>query len=214
MMKKRSNKGFTLVEMLVVIGIIGLLMGVLMTGFSYAQTLAWQAQSQELVSNVATALGLYIQKEGSWPEEFLRSNGNVNNEVCKVLQQANLLDVTTISKFNDDGTVEVNQNSPERFGLFSPWGRRIIRKNPKTNASIGSLCPISEANKHILQFRLDVNLDGKIDSTDSTLGVIPGEGIKIRASAIVWSCGPLGKADGSWGAKSLQDNRQSWTGGQ
>jgi prepilin-type N-terminal cleavage/methylation domain-containing protein len=208
-MKRESNRGFTLVEMLVVIGIIGLLASVLTTGFGFAQTLAWQTQSQELVSNIATALGLYIQKEGSWPEEILRSNGNVNNEVCKVLQEAKLLDLTTVKS---DGTI--NQNSPERFGLFSPWGKRIIRKSPKLTASLGSLCSMTEANKHMIQFRVDMDLDGKIDSNDAALGVIPGNGAPIRASAIVWSCGPHGKADGQWGARNAQDNRQSWSAGQ
>jgi len=208
-MKSESNKGFTLVEMLVVIGIIGLLIGVLTTGFSYAQTLAWQARSQELASNVAVALGTYLLNEKSWPDEILRSNGVVNNEVCKVLQEADLLDVTTVKS---DGTI--NQNSPERFGLFSPWGQRNIRKKPMMTASLGALPADAELQRHMLQFRVDGNLDGKIDSSDASLGTIPGNGATIRATAIVWSCGPQGKADGETGAKNPQDNRQTWTSGQ
>lgn len=213
-MKQRSKKGFTLIELLVVIAIIGLLMGVLAKAFEYAQTLAWQARSQELVSNVATSLGIYIQRNGSWPDEILsNSGGEVNNEVCKVLQQADLLDVTTIAKFKDDGSPpDINQNSPERFGLFSPWGQRLIRKNPTMKATLGVVPP--EFKKHILQFRVDVNLDGKIDSEDGQPGTLPEEGKAIRASVIVWSCGPLGKADGTWGAEKAQDNRQSWGAGR
>jgi prepilin-type N-terminal cleavage/methylation domain-containing protein len=211
-MKRASNKGFTLVEMLVVIGIIGLLIGVLTTGFSYAQTLAWQTRSQELVSNVATAMGTYLLNERSWPDEFLRSNGNVNNEVCKVLQEASLLDVTTVTVEDNKppGTKkgDINPNSPERFGLFSPWGQRLIRRAPEADK-----LP-EEWKKHILQFRVDVDLDGKIDSNDAELGPIPGNGDPIRASVIVWSCGPQGKADGKTGAKNSQDNRQSWSGSQ
>ncbi len=206
-MKKRSDRGFTLAEMLVVIGIIGILIAVMAGGFTIVQTLAWKTRSQELVSNVATALSIYIQKEGSWPDEFLRSKGNVNNEVCKVLQEAKLLDVTTVKS---DGTI--NQNSPERLGLFSPWGQRIIRKNPKLTASLGALPSNVELQKHILQFRVDLNLDGKIDQNDATLGTIPGKGTTIRASAIVWSCGPSGKADGETGARNPQENSQSWSG--
>lgn len=206
-MKKRSDRGFTLAEMLVVIGIIGILIAVMAGGFTIVQALAWKTRSQELVSNVATALSIYIQKEGSWPDEILRSKGNVNNEVCKVLQEAKLLDLTTVKS---DGTI--NQNSPERFGLFSPWGQRIIRKTPKLTASLGALPANTELQKHILQFRVDVDLDGKIDQNDATLGTIPGRGTAIRASAIVWSCGPSGKADGETGAQSSQDNSQSWSG--
>ncbi|MEI6645358.1 MAG: type II secretion system protein [bacterium] len=210
-MKKRLQRGFTLVEMLVVMGIVGVLIAMLTGAFKYVQNTAWQSRSQELVSNVATALSIYIQREGTWPDEVLNSGGVVNNEVCKVLKQAKLLDVSTVN-ITAAGIVTINQNSPERFGLFSPWGQRMIRGIPKTTASLGSL-PSADLLKHILQFRVDINLDGKIDSSDSQLGAIPGVGSVIRASAIVWSCGPNGKADGSTGAKKASENRQSWVGG-
>jgi prepilin-type N-terminal cleavage/methylation domain-containing protein len=212
-MKKQFERGFTMVEMLVVIAIITILMSALVGGFFGVQTLAWQSRSQELVSNVSTALNLYIQRERSWPDEILNSNGNVNNEVCKVLQAAKLLDVTTV-KFDADGVAQINQNSPERFGLFSPWGQRIIRKSPTMSATLGTLPSDPQLIKHMLQFRVDINLDGKIDVNDGKLGTIPGDGATIRASAIVWSCGPQGKAEGNWGAKRPQDNRQSWGAGK
>ena len=209
-MKTRSNKGFTLVEMLVVMGLIGLLVAMMTGALQYVQTTARQHQAQELVSNVATALTIYISREGVWPKEILESGGVVDNEVCKVLQQAKLLDVTTVKS---DGSI--NQNSPERFGLFSPWGQRMIKLNPKLTASLGSLPANTALRKHMLQFRVDINLDGKIDSSDGQLGALPGEGGSIiRASAMVWACGPNGKEDGSTGAKNPRENRQSWGGGR
>lgn len=207
-MKKRANKGFTLVEMLVVMGLIGLLIAMMTGGLQYVQTTARQAQAQELVSNVATALTLYIQREGSWPDAVVTTSGGVvNNEVCKVLQQARLLDVTTALA---DG--KINQDSPDRFGLLSPWGQRMVRSMPKERTDFGS-APPEKLKRHMLQFRVDTNLDGKIDGGDS-MGAIPGEdGSVIRASAIVWSCGPKGKDDSSTGAKNPRENRQSWVGG-
>ena len=206
-MKTRANKGFTLVEMLVVMGLIGLLVAMMTGALKYAQNVAWQARAQELVSNVATALTIYISREGVWPKEILESGGVVDNEVCKVLQQAKLLDVTTVKS---DGNI--NQNSPERFGLLSPWGQRLLRRNPKMTASAGALPADSLLRRHMLQFRVDINYDGKIDSSDATLGSIPGRGGVIRASAIVWACGPNGKDDGSTGAQHERENRQSWGG--
>ncbi len=206
-MKTRSKRGFTLVEMLVVMGLIGLLVAMMTGALKYAQNVAWQARAQELVSNVATALTIYIQREGTWPAEILNSGGVVNNQVCKVLQQARLLDVTTVKS---DGSI--NQNSPERFGLLSPWGQRLLRRSPKTTASLGGLPSDARLLSHMLQFRVDIDLDGKIDSSDGQLGSIPGNGSVIRASAIVWACGPNGKDDGSTGAKNERENRQSWGG--
>jgi prepilin-type N-terminal cleavage/methylation domain-containing protein len=208
-MKKRANRGFTLVEMLVVIGLIGLLVSLMVGGLKVVQTLAVQTQAQELVSNVSTALSLYIAKEGTWPDEILQSGGVVNNAVCKVLQQAELLDVTTVKA---DGTI--NQNSKDRFGMLSPWGQREVRKRPLLTASLGALPSDSQLVKHLLQFRVDIDLDGKIDSSDTQLGALPAEATVIRASAIVWSCGPQGKAEGSTGARKRTDDRQSWGGGK
>jgi prepilin-type N-terminal cleavage/methylation domain-containing protein len=208
-MKKRSNKGFTLVEMLVVMGLIGLLVAMMTGGLTFVQNTAWQSRAQELVTNVSTALTIYISREGVWPKEILESGGVVNNEVCKVLQQARLLDVTTVKA---DGSI--NQNSPERFGLLSPWGQRMVKRNPKMTASLGSLPPDATLRKHMLQLRVDINLDGKIDSSDGQLGTLPGEGSIIRASAMVWACGPNGKDDGNTGAKNPRENRQSWGGGR
>ena len=204
---KRLQRGFTLVEMLVVMGLIGLLVAMMTGALQYVQTTARQAQAQELVSNVATALTIYLQREGSWPPEVLNSGGVMNNDVCKVLQQSKLLDVTTVKS---DGNI--NQNSPERFGLLSPWGQRMVRRNPTMTASPGALPQDALLKRHMVQFRVDINLDGKIDSSDSLLGAIPGQGSVIRASAIVWTCGPNGKADGGTGAQHERENRQSWGG--
>jgi prepilin-type N-terminal cleavage/methylation domain-containing protein len=206
-MNTRENKGFTLVEMLVVMGLIGLLVAMMTGGLQYVQNTAWQSRSQALVSNVATALTIYIQREGVWPAEILSSGGIVNNQVCKVLQQARLLDVTTVTSAG-----AINQNSPERFGLFSPWGQRMVKRIPKTTASLGAVPPDAALCRHMLQFRVDVNLDGKIDSSDAQLGSIPGAGSVIRASAMVWACGPNGKEDGNTGAANPRENRQSWGG--
>jgi len=216
-MKKPSESGFTLVEMLVVVAIIGLLMGVMAGGYSVVLNLAWQARSQELVSNVATALNIYIQREGSWPDKLLESKGQVNNEVCKILQEAKLLDVTTVANADQkDGTKkgEIDKKSLQRFGLFSPWGQRLIRGAPDKGATLGTV-PV-EFEKHIVQFRVDLNLDGKIDSEDNMVGAgkSPSDEASIRASAIVWTCGPKGKDSGEYGARRLQDNRQSWGAGK
>jgi len=204
-MKTRANRGFTLVEMLVVIGLIGLLIAMMTGSLKYVQNIAWQARSQELVSNVATALTLYIQREGSWPLTITDSGGVVNNEVCKVLQQAKLLDVTTVKA---DG--KINPDSPERFGLLSPWGQRLVKR------ITGDSLP-EDLKRHMLMFCVDENLDGKIDSNEAPPEGIPGQkkenGAVIRASAIVWSCGPNGKATGEPGAKKPSENRQSWVGG-
>ena len=60
--------------MLVVIGIIAVLVGASIGGFSAMTRTAEKAKCQELVSNVATALTVMFQQEGAWPRA-LAQNG-------------------------------------------------------------------------------------------------------------------------------------------
>ena len=201
-MRRRLKKGgFTLIEMLVVIGIIGVLMGALMGAYGFVQKMAWQTQAQTLVSDAATALALYLNKEGEWPEEIANGNGEFDEDVCLVLQKYNLLEITAYKK-NDKGEWVINENSPDRYGLLDPWGRRKLKGNPNLKGD--------EITKHRLQLRVDTDGDGKIDGP----GIIP-QGATIRAPAIVWSRGPSGKDEGNDGQKRYpNENRLSWAFGK
>ena len=63
----QNRKGFTLVEMLVVMGIIAILSGALLAGFGQITKNAQRTRAQETVSNVATALNMLLQKKGGRP---------------------------------------------------------------------------------------------------------------------------------------------------
>ena len=58
------KRGFTLIEMLVVIGIIAVLAGASIGVFAKASKKAQLAKGRELVSNVATALATIYQQSG------------------------------------------------------------------------------------------------------------------------------------------------------
>jgi prepilin-type N-terminal cleavage/methylation domain-containing protein len=64
------KKGFTLIEMLVVIGIIAVLVGASIGGFSAMTKSAENTKCQELVSNTATALTAMFQDTGVWPQRL------------------------------------------------------------------------------------------------------------------------------------------------
>jgi len=182
-------RGFTLVEMLVVIGIMGILATSLLGAFGYVKTLAWKSRAQAQVSQVATALTVYLQSKRSWPAELL-DRDEFDEEASWVLQETKLFDVTVKTKDSDGTFVWDKDNSGkgkaslDRFGLLDPWGRALFRKlnTAKTTAN--------DVKAHRIQYRLDRNLDGYVDANEGA-----PQGVSIRASAIVWSRGKDGQDD-------------------
>jgi len=208
--------------MLVVIGIMGILMAVLLPSYFYVQQIARQSQAQRLVSNAATALTVYLQREKEWHKDILDSQGYFDWKVCKVLYEAGLLDVTMKTK---DGKVlnNVDDTSVDKFGLLDPWGQALLRRSKEAleETDKGAVPddddPKLSLKKHLLQFRVDLDFDGKIDSRDDgPLGTIPlrNNNSSIRGSAMVWSRGPNGKDDDPKGRKYPHQNRLSWAFGE
>ncbi len=193
------SSGFTLVEMLVVIGILGILAASLIATVSHVKMTARQAQAQTLAAETATALTLYLQQERGWGK-VLPTKQEMDAEACGVLQEMKLLDLSTYKKSGGSITSEINPDSLDRYGLLDPWGRAKLRGSP--NLGEGAVA------EHRLQFRLDLNFDGYVDAGEGA-----PEGANIRASAIVWSRGPDGK-DGSEGKRYPGDDRLSWPHGQ
>lgn len=66
---RACHRGFTLVELLVVITIIGILAGLALVGIRAAVVAAQNAAMKVEVSNISTALNLYKENNGSYPPD-------------------------------------------------------------------------------------------------------------------------------------------------
>ena len=193
------KKGFTLIEMLVVVGIIAVLMGASIAGFSKMTKTAEKAKCQELVSNTATAMAVLFQKEGVWPK-VMRSAGSTDGE----------LDATTAYPLKDYMSLTTSGNSLsglDRFGIVTPWATAYI-KSHGTGASLSSKIGEYTIKDHILHFALDLDGDGIIEGAN-----VGGESIDVRATAIVWCCGKDGKLE-AYSTGLRKDDVYSFTFGQ
>ena len=178
------KRGFTLVEMLVVIGIIAILVGAGMTAFSSATRKAQQARAREVVSNVATALEAVYQREGVFPRRVLAegaSDGEMTPEVAYELAKRKAMTLTY-----DTNTKKTTAS--DRCGILTPWGQEVVRRKGNSGVSDGTKVPSGGTIKdHRVHFAVDTEGRGYVNAT------VGGESVKIRAAAVAWCCGKDGK---------------------
>ncbi|MFW6410020.1 MAG: type IV pilin protein [Halanaerobiales bacterium] len=65
----KSKKGFTLVELIVVIAVLGILAGIAVPRITGVQDKAHYAAGEALLANLKTPLELYRVEEGNYPDE-------------------------------------------------------------------------------------------------------------------------------------------------
>ena len=182
---KSLRSAFTLIEMLVVMGIIAVLIGASIGGYSAMTKSAERARCQELVSNVAVALTALFQNEGVWPKRLARegaTDGKLDENTAYALV-ANGRSYFSLTKNGD------KLGGHDRFGILTPWAQAVV-KRLGTSASKGSKVGSMTVDDHVLHYALDLDGDGKILAAS-----VGGQSVDVRATAIVWCCGKDGVID-------------------
>ncbi len=191
------KRGFTLIEMLIVIGIIAILMAASMAAYSKMTKTADKAKAQELVHNVATALSSMYQREGFWP---------------KGMEEQGVLDAQNALPLARGNYFPLNYNREQdrligldRLGILDPWGAAVVKRKG-ASASLGDVYRGTDFD-HIVHYAVDMDGDGIVEAD------VGGESVKVRASAIVWCAGKDGKLE-AYSIGARKDDVYSWGAGQ
>lgn len=181
--------GFTLIEMLVVIGILAILMGASIAGYARVTRSAERAKAQELVSNVATALAVIYQKDGVWPPKLLNGAqggcGRLDADVARALVSRDVIGLSNNGKKGAD----MKLTGLDKCGVVTPWATTALKRagrEASTSTRVGD--GGSTVQDHIFYYALDLDGDGVVRSAN-----VGGVNIDVRAQAIVWCCGRDGK---------------------
>lgn len=199
------RRGFTLIEILVVIGIIGILIGVAAGSYTHMTASAERARCQELVANTATALEHCFNEHGIWPKSLLNNNGATDGELNQTaavpLAKGGYMTLT----LNDEKT---ELSGYDKFGVVTPWATAVIKRRGNGASRTDRLQGGGTIGDHVLHYALDVDGDGIIEGAS-----VGGQSVDIRATVAVWCCGKDGKIEPySRGLKA--DDVYSWTYGQ
>jgi len=121
-MCKNRKDGFTLLEMLTVMGILGILMATAFTGLAQAQRTARVSKAHAEVRQLVNAWFAYEAAHDAWPGEMggEPEEASVNHPALAVLLG---------KQPNADGELRVYLNAPIRGGFFmDPWGKPYMMK--------------------------------------------------------------------------------------
>ena len=193
--------------MLVVIGIITVLIGASIGGFSRMTKAAEKAKAQELVSNVATALTALFQQEGSWPKR-LASNGGSDGTLDQKTAYALVAGTTKyLSLTTENGKL----SGLDCFGVVTPWATAVIKRRGTAASLADKVTGTTTIQDHILHYALDLDGNGVVEAN------VGGETVKIRATAAVWCIGKAGGDKGKpwpYAKGRTAGDIYSWTYGQ
>ena len=207
--KDMKKSGFTLVEMLVVIGIIAVLSAASMVGYSKVVKSARKAKNQELVSNAAIAITqILANNHNVWPKDLTDgfsdgSYGQLDEKVSRVFVRFNMLGLSYDEEKakGKKGSKNIYLTGRSRLGVVDAEAEAVLKR--MRSAAPGTPVPSGKTMKdHILYYAIDKDGDGIVEAK------VGNKDVEVRATAIVWSAGPDGVV--AYEYRGRNDDVYSW----
>jgi prepilin-type N-terminal cleavage/methylation domain-containing protein len=196
-------RGFTLVELIVVIAIIIILAGMLFPAYRGVQNQAKKAQAKNDVTQIVTAVNAYYTEYGKYPlavqgsdTVFSTTNSDIINTLRAVAAGANAGDALNPRKVVFFSPPDVKDNTSPRAGVastgiyYDPWGKSADATKPEAG---------------VYHIAIDGNYDnGLTNPYTADTGAGP---TSLQLGVIAWSVG----ADGAQGTDyKAADDVISW----
>ena len=204
------KRGFTLIEMLVVMGIIAVLTGSLIVGFGRISKTAQRAKAQETVSNAASALSILLQQNGAWPKKIIDCAGSNNEgkgmtkEIASIFARKKLMGVSY-----DVNSTDYTPIGTDRCGIVDPWAVAVLKRSVAAyeNTKVPSGGTVKD---HRIYYAIDEDGDGIVGQGEDVQVGNPPTKIRVRATAIAWCAGADGKLADLKNARGRADDVYSW----
>ncbi len=119
MTMKAHDGGFSLIEILAALGIVGILIGIAIPAYNVYREKAQIAEAQQVLKDIERAIITLAADTGEWPghQDIGETNNGANNEI------ENLNSVSSGLVANDTGTPYSNWNGPYMDAVpLDPWG--------------------------------------------------------------------------------------------
>lgn len=192
----RPYRGFTLVEMLVVIAIIGVLAGMIMPALSRAKLKAMINKSHVEMSGIATAIGQYQSEYSRYPapetydkdKTFGLDNGTSNQEIMAILLN------------QDEYSNKDFKKNPRKLRMLDAQ-----RGTTATSPGVGSDLVYRDPWGTPYKISIDYNYDDKVEDEVYSKAAVSKDGDQVlnaltedkktgtfvfNGPVMIWSAGP------------------------